>query len=208
MKSTTKYKICRSILLIYSLILSGCGGGEGEKNASVVLISSAPSFPWPQPVVFTDFIGTQNYFELHTTHYSLSNKCLTCITVRGIARESRELGNLRSNLTPFYWPVPYNEKSYTELPIDYSRKIAVVLEDAAYHPSYKYSVEDVEETVDTILIKIRKCSVTLLLDGIMTDNAIELGLLLPKTDKSIQVLTVQTANPPAFGHEPIGIGGC
>ena len=110
------------------------------------------------------------------------------------------LESLNPAIQPFLkWP--------NDIYVD-NNKIAVVLEDLGYNPVYRYSIQKVEETANTVTISMTKCTITIFLDGILSNNAMQFGVLVPKTDKPINVLTVQTGKPPAFGQPADGLGEC
>ena len=205
MRNTTIGKLCSGSILVLALLVNACGGGAEEEANNP---AQPPPVQWPQSVTFTDFTGEQRYFIVGIHYYPKADECRTCIAVRGIARNSVELGNLRPDKTSVSWPAPYNDKLYSELPINYNNKIAVVLEDLGYNPVYRYSIQKVEETANTVTISMTKCTITTFLDGILSNNAMQFGVLLPKTDKPINVLTVQTGKPPAFGQPADGLGEC
>ena len=195
-------------LLISSVFLSACGGDDGA-TPTPPPVQPPPVQQWPQSVAFTDFTGGQNYFLIGLNVLlggAGQENCTLCVGLKGVARSNAELGSLRPNLnTDPAWPAPYNNKPYAELPIDYTAKMAVVLEDLGSGARYRHSIQKVEETADKVIISVLKCTV---IDLYGMPNTISLGLLLPKTNKPIDVLTVQSGNPPAFGSGPNALGGC
>ena len=207
MRNFPRSFLVRSTLL-FTLLLSSCGGGGGDSVASPP-VQSPPVQQWPQSLAFTDFTGGQDYFLIRLSVLVAEVSpvdCQLCVNLQGVARSSTELGKLRPDVNTYPdWPVPYNNKPYAELPIDYATKIAVVLEDLGSGARYRHSIQKVEETEDKVIISVLKCTV---IDLYGKPNIISLGLLIPKTNKPIEVLTIQTGNPPAFGSGPNGLGGC
>jgi len=201
MRNILRLFLVRSSLLL-TLLLSACGGGGADIAAPPV--QPPPTQQWPQSVAFTDFTGGQDYYGLYNSSHSKVVSCNTCINVLGIAVTGSELEQLLTHQTPSYWPVPYNNQAYSALPIDYNNKVAVVLEDLAYAPRYGYQVKKAEEYGNKVVLTVMKCSTFLLLDGVATPNGIELGILLPKTTKPIEVLTVQSGKPPPYPNNDLG----
>ena len=187
-----------SLLLALAFALTACGGGGGEESV-------APPIQWPQPVAFTDFTGGQSYFDLGALNRALS-ACQTCITLRGVARSSIEMAQLLpEQRTATSLPAPYSNKLFSELPIDYTSKMAVVLEDLGSGLRYRYAMQKVEESADTVTISVLKCMVY---DVYQDSNTVSFGLLIPKTPKSIQVLLVPSGKPTLPIYEPNGLGAC
>ena len=197
-RDTTR-KVFLGLTFVFTVLLVACGGGgDGEE------------MQWPQPVGFTDFTERKDYFSIA----SYSNQglgitnCLTCINLFGIGRSNTELGNLLKDFfnTPPSWPAPYSDKPYSALPIDYSSKMAVVLEDKGSKFGYQYTVQKVEESANAVTISVLKCVAFLDLYGL--PSTIYLGVLLPKTNKPIQVLTLQSGKPTLPEYLPNGLGAC
>ena len=202
MRNFPRSFLVRSTLL-FTLLLSSCGGGGGDSVASPP-VQPPPVQQWPQSLAFTDFTGGQDYYGLSNSFHSKVVSCYTCINLRGIAATGSELKQLLIQNTPGYWPVPYNSQPYSDLPIDYNSKMAVILEDLAYAPRYGYQVQKAEEYGDKVVLTVMKCSTFLLLDGLVTPNGTELGVLIPKTTKPIEVVTVQSGKPPPYSNGDLG----
>ena len=178
--------------LTTALVLAACGGGEEQIR-------------WPQSVALTDFTGQSRYFLLGGSYYAQID-CRTCITLYGVARSNVELGNILPEQKTFEaWPAPYNDKLFAALPIDYSSKMAVVLEDLESGAYYNYFMQKAEETEEAVTITVLKCMVG---DVYVNGATVKLGLLLPKTNKPIKVLTVQSGKPTLPEYLPNGLGAC
>ncbi|MBX7228763.1 MAG: hypothetical protein K1X48_04035 [Burkholderiaceae bacterium] len=189
-----------SYTLVLTAFLSACGGGGGENSPT----PPPPVQQWPQSVAFTDFTGGQSNFTIGFYSYAQS-ECQTCITAQ-VAQSGIELGNLLpQRKSPAHWPPPYNDKLYAELPIDYNSKTAVVLEDKGSGVMYHYTLQKVEESANTMSISVLKCMVS---DPYNNGATVTFGLLLPKTTKPIQVLTVQSGKPTLPEYQPNGLGAC
>ncbi|MBX7228892.1 MAG: hypothetical protein K1X48_04710 [Burkholderiaceae bacterium] len=210
---THQRNLFSACLLTFALALTACGGGGGgETPGDGGTGGTPPEAPtWPQTLEFRDFTGVQAYFRIAgsggTGHGGGGgSSCQTCITVYGIAQSSLEMGKLLPDWKTYSdWPAPYNSKLFSELPIDYSTKTAVVLEDLGSGDRYQYAVKKVEEFAEAVTITVLKCTVY----EVYADSAtIQLGLLIPKTTKPIQVVLVQSGKPtfPAYG--PNGLGAC
>ena len=194
------YKICLGFMFVLTVILNGCGGGGGENSPR----PPPPVQQWLQSVAFTDFTGGQSNFTIGFYSYAQS-ECQTCITAQ-VAQSGIELGNLLpQRKSPAHWPPPYNDKLYAELPIDYNSKTAVVLEDKGSGVMYHYTLQKVEESANTMSISVLKCMVS---DPYNNGATVTFGLLLPKTTKPIQVLTVQSGKPTLPEYQPNGLGAC
>lgn len=191
-------KLFLSLSFVFSLTLTACGGG-GEVE----------EIQWPQPVVFTDFTGGKTNFVSGVNVIpdgSTLGGCKTCITIFGVARSNTELGNLLPEWkTSSDWPPPYNGKLYSDLPIDYNSKIAVLVEDQGSGARYQHTIQKVEESAKAVTITIMKCSVG---DLYGLRHISYFGLLLPKTNKPIEVLMVQSGKPPLESEKPSGLGAC
>jgi hypothetical protein len=197
MNRTTTRKGFFSLLLALAFALTACGGGGGE---------SIEPIQWPQPMAFTDFTGGQSYYY-DVGHSNLPlGSCSTCITLRGIARSSTEMSQLfPDQRTSLSWPAAYRDKLYSELPIDYSSKMAVVLVDQNSGVIYQYAMNKVEESENAVTISVLKCVAYHPYDTVFTT---QFGLLIPKTTKPIQVVLVQSGKPVLPGYEILGLGGC
>jgi hypothetical protein len=199
-RDTTR-KIFLGLTFVFTLVLNGCGGGGGD-----TLTPPPPVQQWPQPVAFTDFTGGQSRFTIGTQGYA-GTDCRTCMYVYGVARSSAELGKLLPELKTYVqWPPTYNDKLYAELPIDYNQKIAVVLKDENSKYGDQYTIQKVEESADSLTITVLKCVAFLDVYGLVSRDYF--GLLLPKTTKPIQVLTVQSGKPTLPEYLPNGLGAC
>ena len=190
-------------MLLLTLLLNACGGGGGDTAAPP--IQPPPVQQWPQSLAFTDFTGGQTNFVIgaNVIFGGSPGNCRLCVSLRGIARSNAELGNLRPDLnTDPAWPAPYNNKPYAELPIDFTTKMAVVLEDVYSEGAYTLSIQKVEESAETITISVLKCG-----NGFpyFVRDIRSLGLLVPKNNKPIQVLTVQSGKPPLYADD---LGAC
>ena len=192
---------CSTLLL--TLLLSSCGGGGGDSVASPP-VQPPPVQQWPQSLAFTDFTGGQDYYGLSNSFHSKVVSCYTCINLRGIAATGSELKQLLTQNTPSYWPVPYNSQPYSDLPIDYNSKMAVVLEDRYSSERNGYSIQKVEESAETITVSVIKCDAGFPL--VSFSQVVSLGLLVPKSTKPIQVVTLPSTNPPVFASSQLG--GC
>ena len=194
-----------SLLLALVLGLTGCGGGGGEIPANGGTGGQAPDVTqWPQVLGYSDFTGGKSQLEISSSIHVKSG-CNTCLTLYGVAQSSAEMSKLLPDWKTYSdWPAPYNSKLFSELPIDYNTKTAVVLEDLFSSRLYQYSVQKVEESADTVTITMIKCTgYDLYLDG----KTYFFGLLIPKTSKPIQILTVQSGKPPPV-YAPDGLGAC
>lgn len=182
-----------SLLFIVMVMLTACAGGTEDEQ-------------WPQPLAFTDFIGGQTYFILGTNGGAQTD-CQTCISVEKVVRSSEQItGDLAAEQTSPYWPAPYNNRFYSELPIDYSSKMAVILQDPGSGPRYAYVMQNVEENAGGIIITVLKCMVYA--DYPPDDYTLRLGLLIPQSNKPIDVLTVQSGKAPLPEYGPNGLGAC
>ena len=204
MQSLTQKRFA-SLLLALVLGLTGCGGGGGETPANGGTGSQAPDVPqWPQTLEFRDFTGGKSQLEISSSIH-IQSGCNTCLTLYGVAQSSAEMEKLLPGWKTYPdWPAPYNGKLFSELPIDYNTKTAVVLEDLFSSRLYQYSVQKVEESADTVTITMIKCTgYSLYLEG----RTYMFGLLIPKTSKPIKILTVQSGKPPPV-YAPDGLGAC
>ena len=204
MQSLTQKRFA-SLLLALVLGLTGCGGGGGETPANGGTGSQAPDIPqWPQVLEYRDFTGGKSQLEISSSIH-IQSGCNTCLTLYGVAQSSAEMEKLLPGWKTYSdWPAPYNGKLFSELPIDYNTKTAVVLEDLFSSRLYQYSVQKVEESADTVTITMIKCTgYNLYLEG----RTYMFGLLIPKTSKPIQILTVQSGKPPPV-YAPDGLGAC
>ena len=204
MQSLTQKRFA-SLLLALVLGLTGCGGGGGETPANGGTGSQAPDVPqWPQVLEYRDFTGGKSQLEISSSIH-IQSGCNTCLTLYGVAQSSAEMEKLLPGWKTYSdWPAPYNGKLFSELPIDYNTKTAVVLEDLFSSRLYQYSVQKVEESADTVTITMIKCTgYNLYLEG----RTYMLGLLIPKTSKPIKILTVQSGKPPPV-YAPDGLGAC
>ena len=204
MQSLTQKRFA-SLLLALVLGLTGCGGGGGETPANGGTGSQAPDIPqWPQVLEYRDFTGGKSQLEISSSIH-IQSGCNTCLTLYGVAQSSAEMEKLLPGWKTYSdWPAPYNGKLFSELPIDYNTKTAVVLEDLFSSRLYQYSVQKVEESADTVTITMIKCTgYNLYLEG----RTYMLGLLIPKTSKPIKILTVQSGKPPPV-YAPDGLGAC
>ena len=203
---THQRNLFSACLLTFALALTACGGGGGgETPGDGGTGGTPPEAPtWPQTLEFRDFTGGQGYLEIRSLVGSQPG-CRTCIALRGVAQSSAEMSKLLPDWKTYSdWPAPYNSKLFSELPIDYNIKTAVVLEDLFSSRLYQYSVQKVEESADTVTITMIKCTgYDLYLDG----KTYFFGLLIPKTSKPIQILTVQSGKPPPV-YAPDGLGAC
>jgi len=194
--------------LMLTVVFSGCGGGGDTQTPTPV--HPPPVQQWPQSVAFTDFTGGNSYFFIGAQRGLLGGSgqgnCLLCVSLRGIARSNAEMASLRKDSfnTPSSWPAPYNDKPYGELPIDYNSKMAVVLEDRYSSERNGYSIQKVEESAETITVSIIKCDAGFPL--VSFSQVPSLGLLVPKSTKPIQVVTLPSTNPPVFASSQLG--GC
>ena len=194
-----------SLLFTLALGLTICGGGGGEVANNSNPGEIQPEVPkWPQTLEYRDFVGGQSQLEISASIH-IKPGCNTCITLYGVAQSSAEMGKLLPDRKTYPdWPAPYNDKLFSELPLDYNSKTAVVLEDLFSSKLYQYSVQKVEESADTVTITMIKCTgYDLYLDG----KTYFFGLLIPKTSKPIQILTVQSGKPPPV-YTPDGLGAC
>jgi hypothetical protein len=185
--------------------LTGCGGGGGETPANGGTGGQAPDVPqWPQTLEFRDFTGGKSQLEISSSIH-IQSGCNTCLTLYGVAQSSAEMETLLPGWKTYSdWPAPYNGKLFSELPLDYNTKTAVVLEDLFSSRLYQYSVQKVEESAATVTITMIKCTgYSLYLEG----RTYMFGLLIPKTSKPIQILTVQSGKPPPV-YAPNGLGAC
>ena len=204
MQSLTQKRFA-SLLLALVLGLTGCGGGGGETPANGGTGSQAPDIPqWPQVLEYRDFTGGKSQLEISSSIH-IQSGCNTCLTLYGVAQSSAEMEKLLPGWKTYSdWPAPYNGKLFSELPIDYNTKTAVVLEDLFSSRLYQYSVQKVEESADTVTITMIKCTgYNLYLEG----RTYMFGLLIPKTSKPIKILTVQSGKPPPV-YAPDGLGAC
>ena len=204
MQSLTQKRFA-SLLLALVLGLTGCGGGGGETPANGGTGSQAPDVPqWPQVLEYRDFTGGKSQLEISSSIH-IQSGCNTCLTLYGVAQSSAEMEKLLPGWKTYSdWPAPYNGKLFSELPIDYNTKTAVVLEDLFSSRLYQYSVQKVEESADTVTITMIKCTgYNLYLEG----RTYMFGLLIPKTSKPIKILTVQSGKPPPV-YAPDGLGAC
>lgn len=202
--------LLRSFLVCCTLLLSSCGGGGGADTTAPPLLQPPPVQQWPQSVAFTDFTGGNSYIYIGAQRGLLGGSgqgdCLLCVSLRGIARSNAEMASLRKDSfnTPQSWPAPYNDKPYGELPIDYNSKMAVILEDRYSSERNGYSIEKVEESAETITVSVIKCDAGFPL--VSFSQVVSLGLLVPKSTKPIQVVTLPSTNPPVFASNQLG--GC
>ena len=122
--------------------------------------------------------------------------CLLCVSLRGIARSNTEMASLLKDFanTPQDWPAPYTDKPYGELPIDYNSKMAVVLQDLS-SVTLGYSLQKVEESAEAMTVSVVKCDFGLLTPPV-PPQVVYLGLLVPKSSKPVQVVTLPSPNPP------------
>jgi hypothetical protein len=81
----------------------------------------------------------------------------------------------------------------------------VVLEDKGSGARYQYAVQKVEESANALTISVLKCMVS---EPYQNGDTLLFGLLLPKTNKPIQVLTVQSGKPTLPEYLPNGLGAC
>ena len=192
-----------SYTLVLTLLLSACGGGGGDAPAQPP-VQPPPAQQWPQSVAFTDFTGGQTYFLIGGYIGGLSQiECPLCVGLRGIARSNAEMAILHKDSfnTPTSWPAPYNDKPYGELPIDYNSKMAVILQDNSSGRN-RYTFQKVEEFADAITVSVVKCDSGFPL--ISFPQVVFFGLLLPKSSKPVQVVTLPSPNPPVPGQ----LGDC
>lgn len=196
------FSVC---LLTFALALTACGGGGGEGPDNTGTGGTPPELPkWPQALAFTDFTGGQSFINIGASNLSVT-PCQTCITVHGVARSNVELENLRPGKTSPNWPSPYNDKLYSELPIDYNSKMAVILEDRGSGKRYQYAVQKVEESADAISVTLLKCMV---FEVYQDSNTVRFGLLIPKSNKAVNVVMIQSGKPTLPVYEPDGLGAC
>ena len=202
--------LLRSFLVCCTLLLSSCGGGGGADTTAPPPLQPPPVQQWPQSVAFTDFTGGNSYIYIGAQRGLLGGSgqgdCLLCVSLRGIARSNAEMASLRKDSfnTPQSWPAPYNDKPYGELPIDYNSKMAVILEDRYSSERNGYSIEKVEESAETITVSVIKCDAGFPL--VSFSQVVSLGLLVPKSTKPVQVVTLPITNPPVFASNQLG--GC
>ena len=202
MRNILRLFLVRASLLL-TLLLSACGGGGAD--TAVPPLQPPPTQQWPQSVAFTDFTGGQTNFVLgaNVIFGEGPGNCRLCVSLRGVARSNTELGKLRPDLTTDpAWPAPYNNKPYAELPIDFNTQMAVVLEDVYSEGAYTLSIQKVEESAETITVSVLKCG-----NGFpyFVRDIRSLGLLIPKNNKAIQVLTVQSDKPALYAND---LGAC
>ena len=207
-------KLFSNFMLMLTLVLTACGGGGDSQPGNLGSGGTPPEVPkWPQTVEFRDFVGVQTYFPIGISGGMAAgggdggSSCQTCITVYGIAQSSVEMGKLLPERKTYSdWPAPYNSKLFSELPIDYNNKTAVVLEDLGSGKRYQYAVQKVEESADAVTITMLKCMVY---DIYVDSYGIRFGLVIPKTFKPIQVTLVQSGKPTLPAYEPFnGLGAC
>ncbi|MBX7229399.1 MAG: hypothetical protein K1X48_07325 [Burkholderiaceae bacterium] len=204
-------KLFSSLLVTLTMALTACGGGGGEPSGDGGTGGNPPEAPkWPQAMAFTDFTGVQAYFRIGGSagagYGGGGSSCQTCITLYGIAQSSAEMAQLLVDRKTYSdWPAPYNGKPFSELPIDYSQKTAVVLEDLGSGLRYQYAIQKVEESADKVTISVLKCMVYELYQD---SGTISFGLLIPKSNKAVNVIMVQSGKPTLPVYEPNGLGAC
>jgi hypothetical protein len=208
-------KLFSSLMLMLTLVLTACGGGRESQPDNPGTGGTQPELPkWPQALEYRDFVGGQAYFPIDISGGMAAggsggggSSCQTCITVYGIAQSNTEMGKLLPDWKTYSdWPAPYNGKLFSELPIDYSQKTAVVLEDLGSGKRYQYAVQKVEESADAVTITMLKCMVY---DIYVDSYSIRFGLVIPKTLKPIQVTLVQSGKPTLPAYEAFnGLGAC